>query len=101
MCAQWPLGFVNRGAGRHARQVSAQPSAGGRRRYFHAPVRLETAEYGWAADPNTGRPFARDIDMERVDMERFPKWGDLDYYEVTIEAGDCALFARRCGCCLV
>jgi hypothetical protein len=55
---------------------------------------LESEEMGWFIntenDPRDGYgSFARDIDIDQMDLLRFPKWATLEYTTAEVAAGDC------------
>jgi hypothetical protein len=55
---------------------------------------LETDDYGWWSieeepDSKAYGQFFKHIDVSRMDLEKFPKWRDVDWYEATMEPGDC------------
>ena len=50
----------------------------------HQPE-IETRRSGW----EEGDSFASQVDVDAVDLARFPAWGRLPWEEATIESGDC------------
>lgn len=50
----------------------------------HQPE-IETRRSGW----EEGDSFASKVDVDAVDLTRFPAWGRLPWEEATIESGDC------------
>lgn len=46
---------------------------------------IETRRSGW----EEGDSFASKVDVDAVDLARFPAWGRLPWEEATIESGDC------------
>lgn len=71
----------------------------GRKRFLLIPPHLpiSTSEYGWVDTTvdipdgfeNAYGAFFGMIDTDNVDLERFPKWMDVPWFEVELNEGDC------------
>jgi len=67
---------------------------------WHPKSRINTPEFGWVhgeeeakKDPkfkNTYGAFVGKIDVDNVDLERYPGWGKLKWWKLELVAGDCA-----------
>mmetsp|Transcript_57287 Transcript_57287/g.177546 ORF Transcript_57287/g.177546 Transcript_57287/m.177546 type:complete len:272 (+) Transcript_57287:1-816(+) len=72
---------------------------------WHPKSRISTAAMGWvnAAEEAEKDPSFKDaygsyvgrIDVDDVDLERFPGWGKLKWWSMTLREGDCAFIPAK------
>lgn len=67
---------------------------------WHPESRINTPKFGWVQGEqeakkdkkfkNTYGTFVGHIDVDKVDLKRFPGWDELKWWELNLVAGDCA-----------